>query len=1206
MAAFTALVLVPGLALAVPATASATAGTAPTEAAPAVAGTSLADVTALERDGDTYTFAAGTTAGGEARLRVSFLDPGALRVWLAPDGKFTDPANDTPSDPAAPAAKIVVGQLDGDAATTVTEDDAAYRITTTQATLTVTKSPLTLALADADGRRLWAETAPLAWGPSGTTQSLTRGATEQFFGGGMQNGRFSHRDETITISRDYDWDDGGNPNASPFYLSSNGYGVLRNTFAPGSYAFGDPVATQHAEQRFDAYYFVGDTRKVLDDLTTLTGRPAMLPMYAMELGDADCYLHNANRGERETLRDSTAIAEGYTDHDMPLGWMLVNDGYGCGYEDLSETHDMLTEHGSELGLWTQADLTEQPAEVASGVRVRKTDVAWVGPGYRFALSACEKASAGIEDSSADRATVVTIEGWAGTQRCGAMWSGDQSGSWDYIRWQIPTYAGSTMSGQAATTGDVDGIFGGSAQTYTRDLQWKMFLPMTYAMSGWAASDKQPYRYGEPYTSINRSYLQLHERLLPYLYTYQADAHATGLGSTRPLYVNYPDDPKTWGDDVKYEFLAGDDFLVAPVYEDSTVRDGIYLPEGTWTDYWTGRTYTGPTTIDGYSAPLDRLPLFVRGGAIVPMFPEGTTDWQAGKQAARLDVDVYPQGSSKFTLYEDDGRTQEYAAGAHASQRLAVSAPQAGKGPIDVAVGALTGDYTGKPTARSYRFTLHTDTAPATVRVGGERLSAAATVDDLDRGPGYVFDPASGVLTVQTARVDTDRAFDVRVTGSSAVGGQHPQERAVDAVVTAPSLSLAGTAGQATLAVTNHTGTPVDVTGAALSAPEGWTVAATSPTTAKALKDGATFTATFDVTPPPTASPGQTTISGTVDYRVRATPRQVAARAQTTVAYADLAAAFDNVAVTTLAEPEKGDIDGGGSSFIAERLAAQGVTPGATVSANGFDFTFPSPPPGTPDNVGSAGQTVPVSGEGNVIGVLGTGTSGSATGGVTVHYADGSTAASTLGMPNWCCLATNSYGAKIAVVTLGKNTPSGAAYPTTQYRLYTNTIPVDPDKRVVAVTLPSNAAVHVFALATGTQVVVPPPVADGQYSLTLASGQRLTAPGNESTQLTVAPESSSPSQKWILTRLGGTDYTIRNAGSGQCVDVFSSSRAEGALVGQYGCGGTDNQVWQVTVQDGRLELRNKNSGLSLTADPGGAVVQRTDTAAASQRWAAAAG
>ncbi|MDQ0994039.1 TIM-barrel domain-containing protein [Streptomyces sp. V3I7] len=69
--------------------------------------------------------------------------------------------------------------------------------------------------------------------------------------------------------------------------------------------------------------------------------------------------------------------------------------------------------------------------------------------------------------------------------------------------------------------------------------------------------------------------------------------------------------------------AGPDFLVAPVYSDTDVRGGIRLPKGTWTDYWTGRMYQGPTTVNGYSAPLDTLPVFVRGGAIIPMCPKGT-------------------------------------------------------------------------------------------------------------------------------------------------------------------------------------------------------------------------------------------------------------------------------------------------------------------------------------------------------------------------------------------------------------------------------------------------------------------------------------------------------------------------------------------------------------------------------------------------------
>jgi hypothetical protein len=269
--------------------------------------------------------------------------------------------------------------------------------------------------------------------------------------------------------------------------------------------------------------------------------------------------------------------------------------------------------------------------------------------------------------------------------------------------------------------------------------------------------------------------------------------------------------------------------------------------------------------------------------------------------------------------------------------------------------------------------------------------------------------------------------------------------------------------------------------------------------------------------------------------------------------------------------------------------------------------MPDVAPGSPDNVAGGARTVPVSGQGNALAVLGTGTSGSATDAVTVHYADGSTSAGTLGMPNWCCLATNSYGAKIAITTKGKNTTTGPAYPTTEYRLYTNTVEVDPSKQVIAVTLPGNAAVHVFALTVGSQVVVPPPLADGQYALSVGSGGVLTAPGTDTTQLTAAPAvAGNASQKWVVTRLGGSEYTVKNASSGDCVDVFYSSKSEGAVVGQYPCGGTDNQTWVLSKDaGGALKFANKNSGLSLTADADGSVVQRADTGASTQRWAATA-
>jgi alpha-glucosidase len=695
-------------------------------------------VTSIELRGNTVAI---DTVG--ARFQLVFYTDDLFRIWMAPDGAFTDPANTPPERDGAPAANVIA-KHDYPGVTPRATDEGLYQLLTTRAlALRVYKADLRFALYRADNRTLlWEEIVGPTWEGQKTTQVLARGPEEQFFGGGMQNGRFSHREQTIKVAVSYDWDDGGHPNSAPFYVSTAGYGVLRNTLAPGSYAFTAPVMTSHEEHRFDAYYFVGDLKGVIDRYTELTGRPFMPPIYGLEMGDADCYLHSSRHGEIHTL-DSLAVADEYVKNDIPLGWMLVNDGYGCGYEFLDQVAAGLDARNMQLGLWTSTGLGSHAAEVRAGVRVRKLDIGWVGPGYRAALSACDEAYKGMERDTDSRGFVWLPEGWAGSQRCGVHWSGDQKGNWETIRWQIPTYAGSTMSGQAYTTSDVDGIFDGSAQTYLRDLQWKTFLPTGMAMNGWSARHKRPWRDGEPFTSANRSWFLLRERLVPYQYTYAARAHRTGVGPVRPLVLEYPDDPKTWGDAVKYEFLSGEAFLVAPVYADTTVRDGIYVPRGQWTDYWSGQVYTGPLTLNGYHAPPDKLPLFVKGGSIIPMWPEGTRSWRT-RDRSRLDLDIYPGVAGSFTLYEDDGVSRGYARGEYAEQTFSVTPDPTG---ITVAVGPSAGSYAGKVDGRTYRLTVHDLGLTTQVKAGDTVLQrfddpaayAAATT-------GWYRDPSRAGIT----------------------------------------------------------------------------------------------------------------------------------------------------------------------------------------------------------------------------------------------------------------------------------------------------------------------------------------------------------------------------------------------------------------------------------------------------------------------------
>ncbi|MEU7895794.1 NPCBM/NEW2 domain-containing protein [Nonomuraea sp. NPDC049152] len=1030
----------------------------------------LDSITAFTAENDVYTMEAGT-----ARLRLTFQKDDVFRLELAPDGTFTDPAN------TGAGAKIIVKSDYPRVPSSWKEFDDRYEVTTGAVTVRVGKKPVLFSVLRADGSLVWAESAPLAWDAEGTRQTLTpgqvAGGKEQYFGGGMQNGRLNHTGTTIRITRDFDWDDGGNPNAAPYYMSTAGYGVLRNTFAPGGYAFTSPAVLSHAEQRFDAYYFVAakpyDLKSPLDRYTELTGRPMMPPIYGMEMGDADCYNRSSPTytGPKDpakwTTPSAVKVAEGYVANDMPRGWMLVNDGYGCEYQQLKETGDALRERGIQMGLWTQRALDSQEYEVRqAGVRVRKLDVAWIGPGYRHALTECEGARDGIEKYSDARGFVWMVEGWAGSQRCAVQWTGDHSGSLDAIRWQIPAITGAGLTGMPFTAGDIDGIFGGSAESYVRDLQWKAFTPALMSMSGWADKDKQPWTRGEPYTSINRKFLKLRERLLPYLYTYAAEAHRTGAPVNRALVLEYPSDRAAW--QVQDEFLAGRDLLVAPVYTGGDVRNGIYLPQGRWVDYWSGKVYDGPRTIDGYHAPLERLPLFVRAGAIVPMYRDGINNHSEVGPDDPLTLDVYPLGDSSFDLYSDDGKTRAYDGGQSATQKFTVDAPSSGLGVVKIGIGPISGSYTGKPAARPYELNVHTGRAPTAV-LYGKRPLAKVTKAAYDGGAtGWYAD--GDLVKARVPALAASASAELELIGAGVVGGLFPGDG--DATVTSvvPAMLTPGGTVEVPVTFANRTGLPARDVRLALQVPAGWT--APSPRQAKIVLNGKSFDGKLSLTVPDDAQPGPATLIASATYRVHADQREVTSAAASKVPHKSLAAAFDNVGISDDADVAKGNIDGGGSSFSRQRLAAAGLTPGVAVQVQGAPFTWPDTEPGHPDNVSGHAQTFALAGQGNTLAFLGTGTSGSAAGALTVHYADGSAEQRSLGFANWCCLDPAAYGSKIAFSTRGKNTAAGPnQFPNVDYRVFHNAVRINPAKRVVAVTMPDNGAVHVFA-ATVTSVALP--------------------------------------------------------------------------------------------------------------------------------------
>ncbi len=720
-------------------------------------------------------------------LQIELLKDNLFRLQAGLNGKLTD-AGDK-------AATIVLAQ-EYNKVNYQLSDKGAYQLLQTQKfALRIYAKPLKFALYKADNQQLiMQELQPLELGKTQSFQTLSTDANERFFGGGQQNGAFEFKGKTMEISYSGGWEEGDRPSPAPFYMSSKGYGVLRNSWANGSYDFrsSEYINLSHNEGRFDAYYFVGDSiKEVLAGYTELTGRARLIPRWAFEYGDADCYNDGDNIKKPGTVPDGwtdgptgttpdviETVAKKYREHDMPGGWILPNDGYGCGYTDLPKVVAGLAKYGFKTGLWTENGVDKIAWEVGTaGSRAQKLDVAWTGQGYQFALDANKAAADGILNNSDSRPFLWTVMGWAGIQRYAVTWTGDQSASWDYIRWHIPTLIGSGLSGQAYATGDVDAIFGGSAETYTRDLQWKAFTPVLMGMSGWAkAARKHPWWYDEPYRSINRDYLKLKMRLTPYMYSTAYQAETTGAPIVRGLMWDYAQDKTALTETHKYQFLLGKDLLIAPVYRSMAATKGwrkdVYLPEGQWIDYWDGRVVDAPTegvSLD-YKVDLKTIPLFVRAGAILPMYPAALYDGEKPKDV--LTLDIYPYGDSSYSMYEDDGNTRQYQQGKFSQQQFKVTAPQGKAGDISVTIGAVTGEYQGQESERVYQLQVHSRIKPEQVRLTDKNLPELKDALSFEKAhSGWLYSPEKyGVILVKTPKTSIRQAlqFDISINSALAL------------------------------------------------------------------------------------------------------------------------------------------------------------------------------------------------------------------------------------------------------------------------------------------------------------------------------------------------------------------------------------------------------------------------------------------------------
>jgi alpha-glucosidase (family GH31 glycosyl hydrolase) len=355
-------------------------------------------------------------------------------------------------------------------------------------------------------------------------------------------------------------------------------------------------------------------------------------------------------------------------------------------------------------------------------------------------------------------------GGLGNHRYQIGFSGDTISVWDSLAFQPWFTATAANVGYAYWSHDIGGHMPGAVdpELYTRWIQFGIFSPIlrTHTTKN-PDSERRIWAYPEPYSDIMRDDFHLRYALVPYIYTEARRTYDTGIAFLRPLYYDWPEADQSYT--TKNEYLFGDSIIVAPVTSPidkatDLASESVWLPEGNWIEWNTGRHFTGPVTLTR-NFSIREIPVYVRAGAIVPMAPP--MRYTGEKPLDPLIVNVFPltEGlKSSYTLYEDSGKARDYQVGKAAWTELRASETD---GELTVTISPPRGSYSGMPMQRAYEVRLPGDWPPESVTVNGQALHYAP--DENKTGWRYEGNALSTVITVPRMPTTSTVTIHVRRT-----------------------------------------------------------------------------------------------------------------------------------------------------------------------------------------------------------------------------------------------------------------------------------------------------------------------------------------------------------------------------------------------------------------------------------------------------------
>ena len=327
-----------------------------------------------------------------------------------------------------------------------------------------------------------------------------------------------------------------------------------------------------------------------------------------------------------------------------------------------------------------------------------------------------------------RPFTITRSAYAGVQKHASVWTGDNVASWEHLKIANIQCQRLSTSGVSFTGSDVGGFIGSpDGELYTRWMQMAVFHPFYRTHSSGDHGNKEPWVFDEEYLNIVRRFIELRYELMPYIYSTFYQYSVDGTPMIRSMALEFQDDKQAIK--AELQFLFGDNLLIIPVTEEGAKSVKVYLPEGVWYDFWNHQQYKGKQAIE-IPTSLEHMPIFVRGGAIVPSQPKMQYTDEFVFETLTFDL-YFVDGQSDSSFYEDAGDGYSYKEDDYSIKNFSALNSES----AHIIRQNCAGDF--ETTYQNYRLNFYGYNSPKMIMVDGNNF--IKSIEQIENGFSLILE-----------------------------------------------------------------------------------------------------------------------------------------------------------------------------------------------------------------------------------------------------------------------------------------------------------------------------------------------------------------------------------------------------------------------------------------------------------------------------------